>query len=82
VIISRRNPGCGRVYAARGQLDIANKDFDQAMKIDLKSADALNNRCYELARIGRAEQALADCDKALTLRANDAPHWTREAMFI
>jgi len=60
----------GRAYARLGQADNANKDYDEALKIDLKSASELNNRCYELAAAGRAQDALADCNKALALETS------------
>jgi tetratricopeptide (TPR) repeat protein len=33
---------------------------------------AFNGRCFFLARIGRAQDGLADCDKALSLRPRSA----------
>ena len=60
-----------RVYSRKGDDGLAIQDLDEAIRLRPQSPDALNSRCYELAKIDRLELALADCNKSLNLRPND-----------
>jgi len=53
-----------------GDDGLAIQDLDEAIRLSPQSPDALNSRCYQLAKIGRLELALADCNESLNLRPN------------
>jgi tetratricopeptide (TPR) repeat protein len=55
----------------KGDDGLAIQDLDEAINLRPKDPDALNSRCYQLAKIGRLERALADCNESLNLRPND-----------
>ena len=62
----------GIAHARNGDYNEAVKDFDRAMMLDPKSADALNDRCFARATAGMAlDRALADCNESLRLRPRD-----------
>ena len=48
----------------------AIKDFDQAIRLNPKDAEAYNNRCWARAMIGDLQVALRDCNKSLRLKPN------------
>ena len=55
-------------YFDAGQLDRALADFQSAMRMPTANMQALlRSRCQFLARIGRPQDGLADCDKSLSL---------------
>ncbi len=54
----------------KGDDGLAIQDLDEAIRLSPQSPDALNSRCYQLAKIGRLELALADCNESLNLRPN------------
>jgi tetratricopeptide (TPR) repeat protein len=53
------------VHDRRGDDGLALQDFDEASRLRPKDPDTLNERCYRLAKIGRLELALADCNESL-----------------
>lgn len=55
----------GPAYSEVGHTfgDRAIADFSEAIRLGPKNAQAFNQRCYALAIIGQAQQALADCDE-------------------
>jgi TonB family protein len=57
-----------------GQTEQGVADYDLAVRLAPAQYQpgALNDRCFFLARIGRAQEALADCDKSLSLRPRNA----------
>src|SRR5882672_1049842 len=58
-------------HARKGDDGLAIQDLDEAIHLRPKDPGALNNRCYQLAKMGRLELALADCNESLNLRPND-----------
>jgi len=56
----------------KGDHEHAIADFDAAIRLDPNSADAFTGRCAARAEAGTdLQQALADCNHSLTLRAKD-----------
>lgn len=51
----------------------AVRDYGEAIKLDPQNSEALDNRCWTLATLNRAQEALKDCNEALRLRPNHAP---------
>jgi tetratricopeptide (TPR) repeat protein len=63
----------GTAFDNKGDHTHAIADFDAALKLDPKSADALTGRCAARAEAGTdLPQAVADCDQSLALRDKDA----------
>ncbi len=60
----------GQVYASKGAYSLAIKDFDDAIRLNPKDVEALNNRCWTRTVIGDLQSALKDCNEALRLRPN------------
>jgi len=59
------------LHSLKGDAELAIRDLDEAIRLSPKNPEALNSRCYELAKLGRLELALADCNESLKLRPND-----------
>jgi tetratricopeptide (TPR) repeat protein len=57
----------GTAYLARGDLERALQDYNQAIELDPGNAGAYVNRALALARIGESESAMKDYAKAITL---------------
>ena len=65
--------GRGEAHSAKGDVDRAIADLNQAISLDPKSALAFNDRCWALVTlVGDLRQALGDCDQSLRLKPNDA----------
>jgi tetratricopeptide (TPR) repeat protein len=63
----------GNAYDDKGDHVHAIADYDAAIRLDPTSADAFTGRCAARAEAGGdLQQALADCNQSLNLRANDA----------
>jgi tetratricopeptide (TPR) repeat protein len=60
-------------HSRKGDVELAIQDLDDAIRLRPQDPGALNDRCYQLAKIGQLELALADCNESLNLRPND-PH--------
>ena len=58
----------GQLYAVKRAYVLAAKDFDEAIRLDPKDAEALNNRCWIRAALGDLKRALSDCNEALRLK--------------
>jgi len=58
----------GQELARNGDFARAIRYFDEAIRLDPRHADALNNRCWARAVVGELQAALSDCDQALLLR--------------
>jgi Caspase domain len=58
----------GQLYAVKRAYVLAAKDFDEAVRLDPKDAEAYNNRCWIRAAIGDLTSALGDCNEALRLK--------------
>jgi tetratricopeptide (TPR) repeat protein len=58
----------GQLYAIKRAYVAAAKDFDEAIRLDPKDAEALNNRCWIRAALGDLKSALGDCNEALWLQ--------------
>jgi len=54
----------------KGDDGLAIQDLDEAIQLRPKDPGALNDRCYQLAKMGRLELALADCNESLNLLPN------------
>ena len=57
-------------HRRKGDEGLVIKDLDEAIRLRPQDSEALNDRCFELAKIGRLDQALADCNASLNLRPN------------
>ncbi len=62
----------GGAYGNKGDYDRAIQDFDAALRLNPKSADALHNRGLTYARKGEYDRAIQDYDQAIRLNPNDA----------
>jgi len=64
----------GEVRYDAGQVNEALADIDLAVRMAPAEdqATAYNGRCFFLARIGRAQDAVPDCDRSLMLRPRNA----------
>lgn len=62
----------GAAYAMKGQIDRAIVDFDEAIRLDPKYADAFYNRGIAYAETGQYNRALADFDEAIRLNPKNA----------
>lgn len=60
----------GNAYDDQDQPDLALKDFDEAIRLDPRLAEAYYNRAFVLYRLGRVQEALADLDKVVQLAPN------------
>ena len=58
-------------HSLKGDDGLAIQDLDEAIRLRPKDPEALNSRCYQLAKIGRLELALADCNESLNSRPDD-----------
>jgi hypothetical protein len=58
----------GQLYAIKGAYKLAVADFDQAIKLNVKDAEAYNNRCWTRAATDDLLNALRDCDEALRIK--------------
>jgi tetratricopeptide (TPR) repeat protein len=68
----------GTIYARQNKFDEAIADFDSAIAITPDDPIALNNRCYVRALANVAlDGALADCEKALALKAQPGMYDSR-----
>jgi tetratricopeptide (TPR) repeat protein len=61
----------GQLYAVKGFYAAALEDFDNAIRLNSRDHEALNNRCWVKMIMGNAT-ALKDCNDALGLRPNFA----------
>jgi tetratricopeptide (TPR) repeat protein len=59
---------CGQLYANIADFFHAIQDFDEALRLRPKDAEALNNRCWARAMVGDFQTALKDCTEALQPR--------------
>ena len=66
-----RNDGAfvnrGIAYRRRGDLDLAIRDYTEAIRLNPRAADAFNNRGNAYQNSGDFERALADYDEAIRL---------------
>ncbi len=61
----------GDEYTLVGKYDLALKDLDAAIRIEPNPV-RLSNRCFARAIVGKLDDAIADCDKSLDMRAKSA----------
>jgi tetratricopeptide (TPR) repeat protein len=69
----------GNAYAAKGELDRAIRDYDQAIQHDPKSARTLNNRGVAYRKKGDHDRALSDFDDAIKLDQSYAKAFANRA---
>ncbi len=73
--------GRGLVYLDKRDYAHAIADFSEAIRLDPTFVSALSNRCWARALAGQQfDDALADCDKALSLRPDDPLLLERRAL--
>jgi Flp pilus assembly protein TadD len=61
----------GQLYAVKGAYPQAMRDFDDAIRLDPRDVESLNNRCWvKMILGGDLQAALKDCNDALKLRPN------------
>jgi tetratricopeptide (TPR) repeat protein len=60
----------GQLLAQHGEHMLALADFDRAVRLNSKSLESRNNRCWMRAILDELEDALVDCNEALKLRPN------------
>jgi tetratricopeptide (TPR) repeat protein len=58
---------------------LAAQDFNEAIRLNPKNAEAHNNRCFTVAAIGDLQPALKDCDEALDSSRNLSLPWMAAA---
>jgi serine/threonine protein kinase/tetratricopeptide (TPR) repeat protein len=65
----RPDPGLyaarGWAYLANGAARLAQRDFQRALELDPENGDAYNGRGYAQAKLGHAQEAIADAGVAL-----------------
>jgi len=63
----------GHAWFAKGDNDRATADYSEAIRLDPKNAEYLNERCWARAVAGRElPLAVSDCTEALRIAPNDA----------
>jgi tetratricopeptide (TPR) repeat protein len=60
----------GLLYANKGNLQVAEKDYSKAIEIDRRYEDAYYNRGLVFAKMKKYEQAVRDFAQAITLKPN------------
>ena len=60
----------GNIYLNMRDFDRAMADFDEAVKLDPKSVDPLNDRGRTFQAKGQFDRAIADYDQAIALNPN------------
>jgi len=68
----RMQRGNARFNAGQTEQGVADYDYGLRIATAQSQPDALGGRCIFFARIGRAQDAIADCDKSLSLRPRHA----------
>jgi tetratricopeptide (TPR) repeat protein len=58
----------GQLYAIKRAYAQAVMDFNQAIRLNVRDAEAYNNRCWTRAATGDLTNALTDCNEALRLK--------------
>ena len=58
----------GQLYAIKRAYALAVTDFDDAIRLNVRDAEAYNNRCWTRAATNDLLNALHDCDQALRLK--------------
>jgi tetratricopeptide (TPR) repeat protein len=56
-------------YIGKSAYPLAIQDASQAITLDPTDASAFNNRCIAFRASGYADQAIADCDRAIALES-------------
>jgi tetratricopeptide (TPR) repeat protein len=57
----------GNAFIAKGDYDLAIKDYDESIRLDEQSAKAFHNRGLAYKKKGEHDRALADLDQAIKL---------------
>jgi tetratricopeptide (TPR) repeat protein len=55
------------IYLVQGQYDQAITDYNKAIEINPRYAEAYNNRGGTYSQIGQYDQAISDCTKAIEI---------------
>jgi tetratricopeptide (TPR) repeat protein len=62
----------GNAYLARGQRDLAIKDFEKVVELTPRDPKAYNGRGNVYSAVGRHDEAIKDYDKAISLKPDYA----------
>jgi class 3 adenylate cyclase/Flp pilus assembly protein TadD len=65
----------GIAHLLKGEFEPALADYSEAIKLDGKNGDALNNRAWTYYKTSQNQKALADADKAVSLIGDKAYVW-------
>jgi tetratricopeptide (TPR) repeat protein len=69
----------GMAFEAQNNIRRAIQDYDTAIELDPRNAQAFNNRGNAHARLGELEKALADHDRAIAIDATDPKAFNNRA---
>src|SRR5207248_7880466 len=68
----------GAIYSFLRDPEDAIKDFDKALELDPKRAEAYQKRGIEHFKLGHIKESIADFDQYIKLRPDQEPqHWQR-----
>lgn len=71
---------CGNAYAGKNDWDHAFLDYDQAVKIDPRNADAWANRANAYAHKDQRDKSIHDYDEAIRLNPNLEEAYSNRAL--
>ena len=67
-VVTRTVPVLGPLQKSFGRLDQAIADFDEAIRLKPKFAEAVTKRCHTKDHLGQYDEAMVDHDEAIRLK--------------